>query len=322
MESQFDRYIETLIVFNTYCRREVSSKSLKSLIETTGGESVRIIVSDATPKKNFTNELLDLSPHEYIWTPGNINSATSRNVAVSLSRDKYVFDWLLFVEDDLIYDRRWYSELINTATLLYGKKSPLGLAYGVFSAVDVAVKNDETVLYDDNNDVYASMFGLRADQRLYKSSHYFNVALTWDSDIYGISSCQTGKQSHRDLMRGFCGCSLGHKGLVTEVSGQRSTWVGQRDIGPAAFDKRPMGYDGLLDWTSSAFTKKTSRHNLNRSGYSSSGERVNHVEIEPSVIKSNGSTPMTAVPMGSGLSWKGFLRRIRKGFSIMLKGKG
>lgn len=319
---QFERTIETLIIFNTYGRREVSFKSLKSLIETTCGENVRIVCSDATPKQSFTNELLDLNPHEYIWTPGNINSATSRNVAVSLSRDKYVFDWLLFVEDDLIYDQRWYPELIRTASLLYGKKSPLGLAYGVFSAVDVAVKNDETVLYDDHNDVYASMFGLRADQRLYKSSHYSNVAIAWDSDIYGISSCQTGKQSHRDLMRGFCGCSIGHKGLVSEVPGQSSTWVGQRDIGPAAFDKRPKGYDGLLDWTSSAFTKKLSPDNFNRSAYSSTCENLNLVEIESAVIKSDGSTPMTAVSMGSGLSWKGFLRRIKKGFAIILKGKG
>lgn len=318
----FNRSIETLIVFNTYGRREISTVSLRSLIETTRTRNVRIVVSDATPRKNYTDELLDLEAHEYIWTPGDINSSISRNIAVSLSRDKYVFDWLLFVEDDLTYHKGWYETLITTATSLYGRKSPLGLAYGVFSAAEAAVKSDETVLYDNVHDVYASMFGLRADQRLYKASHYFNVGLTWDSDIFGISSCQTGKQSHRDLMRGFCGCSIGHRGLVSEVDGQTSTWFGKRDIGPAAFDKRTKGYDGLLAWTSSAFTTQTTQNALERFPENAPCGEVTRAETEPLLIKSDSSIPMTAVPISSGLSWKGFLRRLKKAFGIILRGRG
>ena len=42
-------------------------------------------------------------------------------------------------------------------------------------------------MYDPKYDCYAGLFGLRADQRLYKSCHYHNIGIMWDSDILGIS---------------------------------------------------------------------------------------------------------------------------------------
>ena len=116
--------------------------------------------------------------------------ATSRNLALRLAQDKYCFEWILFVEDDLLYTDNWYPELIKFARENYGTKSPLDLFYGVFSASPSGAKNDESCQYDEQVDAYASLFGLRADQRLYKYSNYINVAKEWSSDLLGISSCR------------------------------------------------------------------------------------------------------------------------------------
>ena len=69
-------------------------------------------------------------------------------------------------------------------------------------------------IYDEKNDCYAGLFGLRADQRLYKANHYDNIGIMWDSDILGISTCQTGKLPHR-VLRGFAAAGIGHRGLCT-----------------------------------------------------------------------------------------------------------
>lgn len=315
----FNFFADTVIIFGTYGRRDVASASLRSLIDSTRGCNVKIIVSDATPTEEFDDRLAKLLPDQYIWTPGNVNMATSRNIGVSLARDKYVFDWIMFVEDDLFYQSGWYPSLLETASKLYGRKSPLGLAYGVFSAVSNAVKDDESVLYDAENDVFASMFGLRADQRLYKASHYFNVVQRWDSDLLGISSCQTGKPSHRDLMRGYCGCGIGHRTLVAELTGQASTWAGTRDIGPAAFDKRLEGYDGLCTYVKSQYSLKQAQRSDSTAPYATQGNGSSSESSTPSIPPLT-KIPMTAVIPKSQMTLRKLARRLKKAGGILFRG--
>lgn len=248
------RMPETVIFFQTFGRRNISSQSLESLMEATRSEEVVIIVTDATPVVEFDRALIDIGPQEYVWSPGDVSLATSRNLGVTLCVDKYVPKWLLFVEDDVLYSDTWYRTLLDTGKSLEGRQSPLGLSYGVFSASPEAHKPSEAV-YDDSFDVFASQFGLRADQRLYSASHYFSISRFWDSDLFGISSSQTGKINHRSTMRGFCGASIGHKDLCTFVEGQESTHLDLRDIGPAAFDKRPDGYKNLVSIARSHHTE-------------------------------------------------------------------
>ena len=241
----YSRDIETLIVFGTYNREEVAYKSLKSLIEATDGYNVKIVVSDSSPSRSQNFNLLNLNPDEYLWTPRRLSMASARNIAVSLGQEKYNFDWLLFLEDDIEYDKRWYPSLLEKAKKLYGTKSVLGLAHGIFTASPMGVKNDELTKYDKEHDIYVAPFGPRADQRLIKTTHYNNISKFWESDLLGISSAQTGKVINRSLMQGYCAVSIGHLGLCKFLDEDESTWVGIRDIGPAAFDKRIEGYRSI-----------------------------------------------------------------------------
>lgn len=237
---------EVAVIFQSFGRREIARKSLSSLMNAVSSYSATVIVADSTPANEFDGSLIEINPDEYVWAPGDISASTSRNLAHTLLMDKYSPNWLIFVEDDLLYDPNWISELVEFGSSAEGKMSPLGLAYGVFSAAPQAHKKDESVVYDDENDCFASTFGLRADQRMFSTGMYAAVGRFWDPDLLGISSAQTGKINHRFLMRGYCGASIGHRKLCSVIDGQQSTHVGKRDIGPAAFDKRLDGYSAVF----------------------------------------------------------------------------
>ena len=249
----YNRSIETCIIFGAYNRKSAAIESIKSLQSATHGHRVRIIVSDASDNSDLINNI-SMEKTDYIWTPGEVSMATSRNLAMKLACDKYVFQWVLFVEDDIIYHDTWYDELLAFAKTTYGKKSPLGLAYGVFSASPHQPEVGDSCYYDEINDCWAEMYGPRADQRLYNTAHYISVAREWDSDVLGISSSQTGKMNHRNTMRGYCAAYIGHRNLCSAASGDTSTWEGLRDIGPAAFDKRVTGHKIILDFASNNFS--------------------------------------------------------------------
>lgn len=237
--------LETAIVFGTFGREDIANKSLSSLIKATEGTNTRIVIADSSPNP----QCLDLSGQSarcsYLWTPGKVSMAASRNMAVEYVRNHFVSEWLLFLEDDLVYTEDWYATLISSANTYYGTKSPLGLAIGIFTASPLGVKKDEnSVVLEDG--ALVSMFGPRADQRLFKTNHYFSISREWENDLLGISSAQTGKIINRSLMRGYCVLSIGHLGLCDFIEEEESTWEGLRDIGPAAFDKRPQGYLSII----------------------------------------------------------------------------
>ena len=240
--------IETLIVFGTYQRYEVAKRSLDSLILSTNGKRIKIIVSDSSKNPDFYNLCKKYSNVEYLWTPDRVSMASARNLAIEYARNKYVSDWILFLEDDLEYNENWYSELVKVAKKYYGKMSPLGLAYGIFTASPKGVKEGKDLSIKLENGYIVSMFGPRADQRLFKASHYYSISREWESDLLGISSSQTGKIINRSLMRGYCALSISNQNLCRFIEEGVSTWSGIRDIGPVAFDKRIQGYKSIINY--------------------------------------------------------------------------
>ena len=291
---QFSRDIETLIIFGTYNRFEIAKDSLNSLLRSVGNLKVRVVVVSSSAFSDEEIQFYSNSDVDFIWAPGDVSMAMSRNIAFEYGKNKYVFDWVMFVEDDLIYEEQWYNLLIDRSKSLDGKMGPHGLVYKVFTASPGAIRNNEICKFDENNDCYSLMFGARADQRLCKTSFYFNILKEWDNDVLGISSAQTGKQSHRATMRGFCACSIGHMGLSNFHPNDASTWVGQRDIGPAAFDKRLEGHESIFQRV----------------------EQLSQPDTKPldkvADLPPQTTQPMTAVPITSSLKRRIFNKLFRK----------
>lgn len=251
---QYPSYdIETVIIFGSYERYDLASKSLRSLMESVKDCRVKVIVSDSSKKPNLFDECENSNQIDYIWTPGKVSMAHARNLAVEYARNKYVTDWILFVEDDIEYRLEWYKILINVAKDYYGKRGPNGLSYGIFTASPLGIKNDENT-FTLPNGFTSSIFGPRADQRLFKMSHYLTISREWETDLLGISSAQTGKVINRSAMRGYCALSIGNMDLCKFLDEEESTWVGLRDIGPAAFDKRIDGYKSIIEIAKKSFS--------------------------------------------------------------------
>lgn len=288
--------LEVVIIVGTFNRFEICKDSLESLIGAVGNLQCRVIVCSSSEFNQAELEYFTrLEMVDFLWAPGDVNMATARNLAVRYAQDKYTFDWVLFLEDDLIYDSSWLGTLVTRANELDGKVGPHGLVYKGFTASPGGIRDDEFCIFDDGNDCFSMLFGARADQRLFKASFYFSIVKEWDSDLLGISSAQTGKQCNRMTLRGFCFASIGHRQLCTFHPDDESTWVGQRDIGPAAFDKRMAGYKSIF--LRAAQLTSTSATDL---------KQMETVPLIPPLR----AVPMTATPYGKRARLIAFIRRI------------
>jgi hypothetical protein len=237
---------ETCIVFVSYQRPMISAESFTSLENALAPyrERIKIILSDASEDTEKFNWARDSSADDIIFTPRFTPAATSRNLAVSLVMDKYSPEYLCMVEDDFIYHPDWYPSLVGTARNLYGKRSPWDLAYGIFSACAHHIPEERQCL-DQRNDVIAYLYGAVAYQRFMPTSHYLQVMRFWDPDLLGISYAQTGGQTFRNTMRGFCGAVLpGNLSWPIDSDSSQSTWSkGKRHPGPPAHSFDLEDYD-------------------------------------------------------------------------------
>jgi len=228
---------ETCIVFVSFGRPAIADKSLNSLLEAVEPvrNRVRIILSDATNDAEKMAWASRAEVDDVILTPRFTPAATSRNLAATLILDKYAPRYLCFLEDDFLYTDDWYPSLVDAADRLYGVLSPFDLAYGIFSACDFHIPA-ERKKPDPENGVTAYIFGSVAYQRFMPTAHYLQVMRMWDPDMLGISYAQTGGQTFRNTMRGFCGAVL-QGGLSSPIDedSSASTWSkGKRHPGPPA----------------------------------------------------------------------------------------
>jgi hypothetical protein len=231
---------ETCIIFVTYGREEIAKRSFSSLTNAMSNyrDRVKLIVSDATNDLSKISWFKDAGADDIIWTPHFTSAATSRNLAVALMLDKYSAENICLLEDDFEYSEHWYPVLLKTCRENFGKISPWGLSYGMFTASTHKIEN-ERIKNDSSNGLRAYIFGGVADQRFMPTHHYLSTLRMWDPDILGVSYCQTGMQTSRNTMRGFCGgiISATDNWLCRPIPGQESTWSGgKRDVGPVAHE--------------------------------------------------------------------------------------
>jgi hypothetical protein len=237
---------ETCIVFVSFGRREVATKSYNSLASATAPyrDRIKIIISDATHDDEKMRWAKESDADDVILTPRSTSAATSRNLATTLILDKYSPTYLCMVEDDFEYHADWYPRLVEAVERLYGVMSPFNFSYCIFSSSDHHIP-PERCRDDKKNNVRAYIFGAVAYQRFMPISHYLSVMRGWDPDLLGVSFAQTGSQTFRNTMRGFCGAILpGKLSWPIDVDSELSTWgKGRREPGPPAHSFDLEDYD-------------------------------------------------------------------------------
>lgn len=236
---------ETCIIFVSYGRADIAASSYASLSASIAPyrDRIKIVISDATDDEQKMRWAKNTDADDVILTPRFTPSASSRNLAMTLILDKYAPGYLCMLEDDYLYHPDWYPSLVETANRLYGVLSPLSLAYGIFTACDHHIP-PECCMKDNENKVTAYAFGAVAYQRFMPTSHYLSVMRNWESDLLGTSFAQSGGQTFRNTMRGFCGAIIpGKLTWPLDVKGELSTWRGRRHPGPRAHSFELNDYD-------------------------------------------------------------------------------
>jgi hypothetical protein len=243
---------ETCIVFVSFKRHEIAARSFESLTRAIAPyrDRVRIILSDATDDAAKIDWARSVDADDVILTPKFTPAATSRNLAMTLIGDKYSSRYVCMVEDDFAYRPAWYPTLVETSERLFGVISPWGLPYGMFCACDEDIPKHR-LKRDRANRVQAYLFGAVAYQRFTLTSHYLSVMRGWDPDVLGISYAQTGGQTFRNTMRGFCGAIVpGKLSQPIEDANTVSTWrAGRRDPGPPAHSFQLEHYNVVREAT-------------------------------------------------------------------------
>ena len=240
---------ETCLIFVSFGRPEIAARSYASLSAALAPfrDRIRVVISDATDDMEKIAWARSTDADDVILTPTGVPAATSRNLATTLAFEKYSPKYLCFVEDDFEYSPQWYPQLVTATERLYGVVSPLGLAYGMFTASGHHVSK-KLCKEDRANGVTAYFFGAVAYQRFMPVTHYLTVMRGWDPDLLGISYAQTGGQTFRNTMRGFCGAILPEMlSWPIDVSGSDSTWSkGKRHPGPPAHSFEIGDYEPIL----------------------------------------------------------------------------
>lgn len=256
---------KTCVIFVSFDRPQIAAKSYESLEKAIQNyrKEIKIIISDASDDPEKYNWLRDTDADDLIITPRFTSTATSRNLAVTLMLDKYSPLYICMIEDDFMYHPEWYSSLVEVTERCYGVVSPLDLAYGIFSASQHHIPN-ERLKYDAKNNIYAYYFGAVAYQRFTTVAHYLSVLQRWDSDVLGISYSQTGSQTFRNIMRGFCGGILNEPlSWPIDFDSQASTWSkGKRDPGPPAHSFDLAQYEVIQNKVAKLDTYKKTRKKI------------------------------------------------------------
>jgi len=238
---------ETAFVFTTFQRDEISTHSFLSLSEALQDfrKRVKIVVCDATLAPDKAQFFVENGADDVLWTPTFVSAATQRNLCLELIRDKYSNEYICFLEDDYEYTKAWYPALLRACREHFGRMSPWGMPYGMFSASNHRFQK-ERVKEDPATGLIAAFHGTVADQRMLPMSHYEAVLRFWDPDLLGVSFCQTGMQTSRHAMRGFCGGILPSEDLCWEIPEQKSMWRGgRRDVGPLPHSMNPQDYNAV-----------------------------------------------------------------------------
>jgi hypothetical protein len=203
---------ECLTIFASFENLEVVKKTLPSVIAETRRNDARLIVHDSSvvSRQEKWAYLLDLNKSRdfFLILSDNMSMAHARNMCLQLGRELYAPAFICLVEDDHGFHPGLISGLVDAMKKYYGKKSPNGLRYGLFTGC-AAHNVKECELLEDGNayprgDLKAELMGrTNSCFRCAPTSHWTDVLKGYDTDEYPISTFQTKYLNLRNYHKGF-----------------------------------------------------------------------------------------------------------------------
>lgn len=203
---------EFLTIFPTFEQLEVVKKTLPSIMEETRINDAKLIVHDSSVKgrREKWDYLLELNKNHdfFLILSNNLSMAHARNMCLQLGQELYAPDYICMLEDDHGFSEGLISELVGAMKRYYGKVSPNGLRYGIFSGCGVhtnakLIKTEDDHFYPAPDQEPFNLGGFNSCFRCAPTHHWVNVLKGYDTDEYLISTYQTAHIRWRNYHKGF-----------------------------------------------------------------------------------------------------------------------
>ena len=222
------RQTEMAVIFPTYEDVETVKKTLPSVIEECHRSDAALIVHDASvvrreEMRRYLTETCEGDTAFLIMTSA-MSMAEARNMSLSVALMHFAPSYVCMLEDDHGLRAGAIDALISAMQAHYGKVSPNGLRYGLFSgclhcwrALHKFSNLADGNCYPDNDNQPHAVGGANSCFRCAPSSHWQNVLQGYDPDEYMISNWQTRHVNYRNYNRGFTTMYVGRGDLAFTV---------------------------------------------------------------------------------------------------------
>ncbi|GJQ24526.1 hypothetical protein BIY37_03880 [Candidatus Brocadia sapporoensis] len=217
---------EFLTIFPTFENLETVKITLPSVLDETLKNDARLIVHDSSVngRDEKWDYLLSLNRNNdfFLILSSNMSMAHARNMCLHLGQELYAPDYLCIMDDDHGFKPGLISAMAEAMKKYYGKISPNGLRYGMFSACFTHTKAKLEKIDDiysfpaPDNDPF-TMGGFNSCFRCATTSHWNNVLKGYDTDEYLISLYQTSNIRWRNYHKGFTVLFVGNGHLVFDI---------------------------------------------------------------------------------------------------------
>jgi hypothetical protein len=152
-----------------------------------------------------------------------MSMAHARNMCLSLGLSLFAPEYVCMMEDDHGLRRGAIPALIRAMQKYYGKESPNGLRYGLFTACRTCWKQHKHHRTLDGHAYPAPhlepgiLGGANSCFRCAPTTHWVSVLKGYDADEYPISSYQTRNLSLRNYHCGFTSLAVKNGSLCFDV---------------------------------------------------------------------------------------------------------
>ena len=256
--------VEFLTVYCCFEDVDTVSRMLPTVLAESKRAGAAVVVHDCSvTNKSAMGALIAALKKEYSFFfvhTDPVSMGLSRNLALWISLEIHAPTYVCIIEDDHGYSAGLIPEMVDAMKRFYGKESPNGLRYGMFSAcpfcwgdeyLNALVPVEEVHRVVDASRVPPLMAGgTNSCFRCAPTSHWISVLRGYDVDEYPISTFQTAGLNLRNYHKGFTTMVVGNGNFVVrqEREGRGFTTAPtNRPFTPkiAARDKRSGFYNKL-----------------------------------------------------------------------------
>lgn len=233
---------ETLIIFRSFERLKIVKKTLPAVINETIANHARLMVIDTSEfnRDDKWEYLKSLNQNNefFLILSSNMSTAHATNMCLQLGQELYAPEYICIIEDDHLMKPGSLKFLVDVTKHYYGKISPNGLRYGLFTLCSVHNQHlkehtSEGHAYPSPENDVTQMGRANACFRCAPANHWNQVLRGLDSDEYLISNYQVSSINRRNYHKGFTSMLVADGHMCTFLDGP----------GRGASDK-----DGIRRW--------------------------------------------------------------------------